>query len=111
LEVPLATTLVVVASEEGACDTVVVVDVVVEVATGTRCEVVEVSTGGLSGVVVVLVVVAGGNVAVVVVVGAVVGVDVDGEGLVVVVTIECSGREFRVKTSTSSSRGLDHIRR
>jgi hypothetical protein len=109
LEVSIATTLVVVASEEGACDTVVVVDVdvVVEVATGTRCEVVEVSTCGLASVDVVLVVVVGGNVVGVVAVGVVVA----GEGCVVVVTMECSGREFKVKTSTSNSRGLDHIRR
>jgi hypothetical protein len=109
LEVSIATTLVVVASEEGACDTVVVVDVdvVVEVATGTRCEVVEVSTCGLASVDVVLVVVVGGNVVGVVAVGVVVA----GEGRVVVVTMECSGREFKVKTSTSNSRGLDHIRR
>ena len=129
----LSATLVVVESAERASVEVVTFTVVTVVvgpveappaATGERGgEVVAVTVpGGDVGAVVVLVVglvvlVVGLVVVVVVVVGGSVVLDVaeapewfrPGAGGVVGDVVRCSGRELRVKTSTRSNRGLDHI--
>ena len=125
----LSATLVVVESAERASVEVVTFTVVTVVvgpvdappaATGERGgEVVAVTVpGGDVGAVVVLVV---GLVVLVVVVVVVVGGSVvldvaeapewfrPGAGGVVGDVVRCSGRELRVKTSTRSNRGLDHI--
>jgi hypothetical protein len=117
----LAATLVVVELEEFTCGTlivastvlVVVVFGVVVLGDATLVVVVFKEIATLVVVVVVFVVVfvvvdAGRGRLVEVVFGTVLEVDV-----VVVdnVVVECSGREFKVKTSTSNSRGLDHISR